>query len=125
MKTQKHILDAVYSLLPGSVGDVFKFTTPDDYESDKFTVINTLGVPVDPIQTVAVNVNCYAKDVSPSKGIPDLSTLDTMTLAVIGNLHNFNNGYFDIEYEFMNVMREQSLQMHFANLRFKLIFLNN
>ncbi len=125
MKTQKYVLDAIYALLPATIGDVFLYTTRDGYTADKFTVVNTLGIPVDPIQTVVINVNCYAKDLNPSKGIPDLSTLDDMALAVINELHDYNNDVFDIEYEMMNVIREEALQMHFINLRFRLIFLNN
>ena len=125
MKTQKTVLDAIHTLIPATVGDVFKYTTPDDYKSDKFTVVNTLGVPADPVQTVIVNVNCYAKDLNPGRGIPDLQTIDTMALAVIGQLHDYNNDVFDIEFEMMNVIREQALQMHFVNLRFRLIFINN
>ena len=125
MKTQKHVMDAIYALLPASIGDVYKFSTPDNYIADKFTVINTLGLPADPIQTVIINVNCYAKDLNPTKGIPDLSTLDTMTLAVINELHDYNNDEFDVEFELMNIIREQNLKMHFVNLRFRLIFINN
>jgi len=125
MKTQKYVLDAIHTLIPAGVGDVYKYTTPDDYASDKFTVINTLGVPADPIQTVIVNVNCYAIDLNPIKGIPDLPTLDTMALAVINALHNFNNDVFDIEFEMMNILREEILKAHFINLRFRLIFINN
>ena len=125
MKTQKYVLDAIYSLIPADVGDVYKFTTPDNYKSSKFTVINTLGVPADSVQTVIVNVNCYASDLNLTKGIPDLLTLDTMAHSVINVLHDYNNDVFDIEYELMNIFREQALQAHYANLRFRLIFINN
>ncbi len=125
MKTQKYVLDFIHTLIPANVGDVYKYTTPDNYSAAKFTVVNTLGVPADPIQTVIVNVNCYANDLNVIKGIPDLTTIDTMALAVINALHNYNNGIMDIEFEMMNIFREQALQMHFVNLRFRLIFINN
>ncbi len=125
MKTQKYILDAIYPLIPATVGEVYKYSTPDDHSSEKFTVINTLTVPADPIQTVQVNINCYAKDLNTTRGIPDLVTLDEMVHAVINALHDYNNDVFDLEFQFMGIIREQALKMHFANLRFRLIFLNN
>lgn len=125
MKTQKYVLDAIYPLIPATVGDVHKYKTPDDYTSNKFTVLNTLTVPADPIQTIQVNINCYAKDLNINRGIADMSTLDTMILAVVNALHNYNNDSFDIEFQFMNIIREETLKMHYANLRFRLIFLNN
>lgn len=118
-------MDAIYALLPSDIGDVYKFSTPDNHRADKFTVINTLGVPADPIQTVIINVNCYTNDLNKFKGIPDLSTLDTMALSTINILHDYNNDEFDIEFELMNIIREENINMHFINLRFRLIFLNN
>lgn len=122
MKTFIDVENAIY-LKMTDVRPLFKGTYPDNYNAAAFTVINTLGVPADPIQTVEVNVNSYAKDLQ--IGIPDKSTLVTMANTVIGHLHNWNNDIFDIEYTFGNIIREQESNRHYFNARFKLIFINN
>jgi hypothetical protein len=123
MKTTKYVVDQIYGLL--SARPLFKHKHPDGITQSAFTVINTLGVPVDPIQDVEVNVNCYAKDTDTTKGVPDLATLETMQGDVINELHDYNNAEFDIELQRAVMIREETLKMHFINLRFKLTFLNN
>lgn len=129
MKTPQNVIDAFYALVPVTPATGFvrwyKYSYPDDIADACFGIINTLGVPADSIQEVEVNVNCYAKDLSIQKGIPDLSKLNEMAGKVITELHDYNNDVFDIEYQTGAILREKDLNCHFFNLRFKLIFINN
>lgn len=132
MKTIADVLDSVWGLLntpnPGT-GKTFtrfyRWSYPDDCQDSYFGVINALSVPTDPIQTVDVNVNLYAKDINVQRGIPDLTALNAMATSVISDMHHKNNDVYDISYQFMNVIREEVLNAHLFNLRFKLIFINN
>lgn len=132
MKTIADVLDSVWGLLsaptPGT-GKTFtrfyRWSYPDDCQDSYFGVINALSVPTDPIQTVDVNVNVYAKDINVQRGIPDLTALNAMATSVISDMHHKNNDVYDISYQFMNVIREEVLNAHLFNLRFKLIFINN
>lgn len=132
MKTIQDVLDSVWELLsapdPGAgktFARFYRWSYPDDCNDSYFGVINALSVPTDPIQSVDVNVNVYAKDINIQRGIPDLSALNAMAGAVISELHHQNNDVYDISYQFMNVIREEALNAHMFNLRFKLIFINN
>ena len=132
MKTVNDVLDGVYSLLndPGlgtgkTFSQFYKWSYPDEPNGDYFGVINTLEIPKNPVQDVEVNVNVYAKDLDLQRGIPDLKTLGIMMGSVIEDLHNYNNDCFDIEYKFMQVIREKDMQKHLFNLRFKLVFIAN
>jgi hypothetical protein len=122
MKTVIDVQDSIYLILD-TIRPLFKGKLADDYNEDEFTVINTLGVPSDPIQTVEVNVNTYAADIQ--DGVPDYTTLGTNAQEIIAKLHNFNNDEFDIEYTFGDIFREAQFKRHFFNLRFKLIYINN
>jgi hypothetical protein len=121
MKTQFDVVDRVYLRL--TLRPLFKHNYPDDYNEDKFAVINCLEVPTDSIQTVEVNVNCYARDIQ--KGIPDHTELVTMFNYVIGRLNHFNDDVVDIEYTGGQIFREESRLWHYYNMRFKLIFISN
>ena len=122
MKTVVEVQDIFYSQLP-TLRPLFKGQYPDDYDAESFAVINTLGVPWDPIQTVEVNVNCYAKDIQ--KGLPNYTKLIEMFNYAINQLHNYNNDAVDIEYRNGDIIREEQRQWHYYNLRFRLIFINN
>ncbi len=132
MKTINDVLDSVWGLLnkpdPGT-GKTFvrfyRWSYPDDCADAYFGVINALSVGADPIQSVDVNVNVYAKDINVSRGIPDLNALNAMAATVISDMHHKNNDVYDISYQFMNVIREEVLNAHMFNLRFRLIFINN
>jgi len=125
MITEKQVLDIFYSLLKDSVSNLYKDAPADDIKQSAYTVINTLGVPADSIQTVTVNVNCYTLDLDKAKGIPDRSTLDETSLTVINTVHNILTDFYSIEYVFGKVLREPALAMHYANNRFIIRFLNN
>lgn len=131
MKTVNSVIDGVYSLLTTpDIGEgktfahFYKWSYPDGGEDAYFGVVNTLAVPSDSIQTVDFNVNVYAKDLS-HRGIPDLNTLNTMGASVINDLHHINNDFYDIRYDFMQVIRVEELGAHMYNMRFKLLFINN
>ena len=127
MKTVQDVYNIFFELLKGST-PVFRQSYPDTQPPDEFYVINTLGVPADPIQTIEVNVNCYAKDANINSGIPDLVKLDTMTKNVIDKLHGFQVytcNEVHIAFQRMIILREPNLNMHYNNLRFQLIYLNN
>jgi hypothetical protein len=124
MKTAGYVVDQVYGLLT-SVRPLFKHKHPDGVTLTKFAVVNTLGVPADPVQDVEINVNCYAKDIDTTRSIPDIDTIEDMTEDVIDDLHDVNKGEFDIEFVRGVIIREEKINMHFANLRFRLTFLNN
>jgi len=116
-------VDLISSLL--TVTPRFKHSYPDTYEGDKFYVINSLGVPKDSIQTVEININCYAKDANIQMGIPDLSTLDTMVNSVISDLNEYHfNGVF-VELQMTNLFREEKINSHYINMRFQLTYLSN
>ncbi len=123
MKQVKDVLDMFYNKV-SPVGTTFLHSYPDGYSADSFIVINTLSVPADSIQTVDVNVNCYHQNYQGS--IPDIvalaDTADDVITAVHG-YHTFDSDKVYIGFEFMNIIREEG--MHYANLRFQLIFLNN
>ena len=132
MNKANDILNGIYSILSTpniGTGKTFtrfyKWSYPDSSTDDYFGVINTLQIPTDSAQEVDLNVNVYAKDLSKQKGIPDLATLGTMMDSVIDDLHEYNDGCFDIEYRFMQVLREEKMQRHFFNLRFNLLFISN
>jgi hypothetical protein len=122
MKTEFDVEDAIYLKL-SDVRPLFKGKVKDDYNAPEFTVINTLGVPADPIQEVEVNVNTYAADIQ--EGIADRNKLKENANKILNHLNHFNNDVFDIEYTFGTVIREEEFKRHFFNLRFKLIFINN
>lgn len=131
MKTVSDVLDIVH---PKLAGTVFKHSYPDGHTQDEFTVINTVGVPADSIQTVQVNVNTYVKD--HGRGIPNLKRMNQMAQAAITALKGFHDHTTGevgqqvtdrvyIAFSNMAVLREEDMGMHFMNLRFKLTFLNN
>jgi hypothetical protein len=122
MITATDAVNMIYTLL--SVRPLFKHFHPDGYDGN-FTVINTLGVPKDPIQIVEVNVNCYAKDLDKQRGIPDLKTLNDMTGSVITDIHNYSYNGISIEFSMSNIFREESINCHFMNLRFQLLYTSN
>ncbi len=123
MITINQVMDIIFPKLSGVK---FRQSYPDTHSGDEFTVINTLGVPRDSIQTIDVNVNCYKKDF-PS-GIPNLVRLDAMTHAAItalsGDWWHIRNKVH-IEFMTSNIFREKELGMHYINLRFKVTYLNN
>lgn len=123
MKTPKDVLDIFFSKID-STHTVFRNSYPDGFSADKFIVINTLGTPKDSIQTVEVNVNCYAKDFT--GGIMDEVGITTMAAGVITNLHGYHwheGSKVHIEFQSMAPVREEG--RHYMNARFQLIFLNN
>lgn len=151
MKTKTDVVNVFFKLLTGT-GTGFRHSYPDGYSADSFTVINTLPVPHDSIQEVQVNVNCYKKDMFP--GVPDELAINSMAVEAISRLHGFkwhkeNEQVVDylgavivdynddpvmvqtvcdkvhIQFETMDLLREQEIGMHFMNLRFTLIYLNN
>ncbi len=125
MKQANDVLDMFFAkvnAIPSTT--VFRHSYPDGYTADSFIVINTLSVPADSIQIVDVNVNCYQKNFQ--NGIPDLVAMGTTADSVITAVHDyhtFNSDKVYIGFQFMNIIREEG--MHYANLRFQLIFLNN
>lgn len=132
MKTVNNVIDSIWGILtkpnPGA-GKTFtrfyKLSFPDNCSDSYFGVVNCLPVPKDSIQEVELNVNVYAKDINVQSGIADLSALNSMALAVITDLHDYNNDVFDVEYSFGGIIREEALKAHYFNLRFKLIYINN
>ena len=125
-KTVKDILDAVYDALP--IRPCYKHSFPDVVTDDSFVVVNTLGVPEDPIQSVEVNINIYAKDINIQQGIPDLTLLDTLTASAINNVvgyHGTGEEALYINFVTGMVIREPELQMHFQNNRFRARYLGN
>ena len=122
MKLETDVLNSVYLLLT-DVRPLFKYRYPDTNTETSFAVINTLGVPKDSVQTVEVNVNCYALDVQ--DGVPSFTALTTMVNKVLAKLHNFNNDTFDVEYLGGQIFREKEYKWHYFNLRFQLIYINN
>lgn len=131
MKTVSDVLDIVFPKLSGTV---FKHSYPDNHSQDEFTVINTVDVPADSIQTVQLNVNCYVKD--HGRGIPNLVRLNQVAQAAIGSMQGFHDHTTGtgttattdrvyIGFANMAVLREEDMGMHFTNLRFELTFLNN
>ena len=125
-KTVKNILDAVYKALP--IRPCYKHSLPDVVTGDRFAVVNTLGVPEDPIQTVEINVNIYAKDINIQQGIPDITTLDTLSASAINNVVGYHGTGTDIMYiNFVTgiIIREPELNMHLQNNRFRARYLNN
>ncbi len=132
MKTVSDVVDSVWDVLtkpnPGTgktFSRFYKHAFPDDISDSFFGVVNCLPVPADSIQEVEVNVNVYAKDINIQRGIADISALNAMTISVISDLHNFNNDVFDLEYSFGGIQRETTMNAHYFNLRFKLIYINN
>jgi hypothetical protein len=123
MITVKDSLDLVYTLL--SENTVYKQSFPDDADDDKFIVINTLGVPKDSIQVVEVNVNCYAKDASQEKGIPDLTTLNTMVGDVLSDIEDYHKDGVNFNLQMTNIFREKDINCHYINMRFQLTYLTN
>jgi hypothetical protein len=123
MITPLDCINLVYTLL--SARPLHKHAYPDSYDAEFFTVINTLGVPADPIQTVELNVNSYAKDLDLQRGIPDLTKLNTMVTAAINELHDYHYNGIDIELTMSNILREESINCHYINLRFKIIYTSN
>ena len=125
-KTVKDILDAVYSAL--TIRPCYKHSFPDVVTGDTFAVVNTLGVPEDPIQVVEININVYAKDINIQQGIPNLTLLDTLSASAIANVvgyHGTGANALYINFVTGSVIREPDLQMHFQNNRFRARFLGN
>ena len=125
MKTPKDVLDIFFQLLDSDY-TVFRNSYPDGYSADKFIVINTLGTPRDSVQTVEVNVNCYAKDFQ--GGVMDEAGITDMAADATDDLHGFHwleGSKVFIEFQSMVPLREPDMQMHFMNARFQLTFLNN
>ena len=123
MITLKDSLDLVYTLLSENM--VYKQSFPDDISDDRFIVINTLGVPKDSIQIVEVNVNCYAKDANIQRGIPDLTTLNSMVGDVLSDIEDYHESGVSIDLQMTNIFREESLNCHYINMRFQLMYLTN
>jgi len=123
MTTIGYVLNIFYGLL--TVTPRHKHKAPDGITQGTYTVINSLGVPVNPIQTAEVNVNLYAKDADVAKGIPNLAVLETMQQQAHTDLHNKSNAEYDIEFERALLFREEATQRHYINMRFRIIFLNN
>lgn len=123
MTTVNYVVTIFYGLL--SITPRFKHKAPDGVTLSQFTVINTLGVPVGPIQESEVNVNCYANDIDKQKGIPDVSAMETMQTSVYNSLHNVSNAEYAIEFQRSMLFREEGTGRHYMNLRFRIMFLNN
>lgn len=123
MITVHNTLTHVCEIITGR--PLFKFKFPDGYDEDSFIVVNTLGVPMDPIQTVEVNVNCYAKDLDTQKGVPDLTTLNTMTNEIITELNEYKYNGLYIRLLMTNILREQELSSHYINIRFQVLYTSN
>lgn len=125
MKQINDVLDMVFALIHTG-RTVFLHSYPDGLQADEFIVVNALSVPADSIQTVDVNVNCYQK--SFQRNIPDLKSMGATAdaiIALVHGYHTFNTDHVHIAFQFMNVLRDDTMGMHYANLRFQLIFLNN
>ncbi len=123
MITPTQCLDLVYTLMDAR--PLYKHSFPDNTDQDSFTVINSLGVPADPIQTVEVNVNCYAKDADKTRGIPDLTTLNTMVASALSDLQGYHYNGIYIGLTMSNIFREEGINMHYMNLRFQVKYLSN
>jgi hypothetical protein len=125
-KTVKNIIDSVWGAL--SQRPCYKHSYPDNVTDTQFAVVNTLGMPIDPIQTVEVNVNIYAKDINPQAGVPNLTLLDSLTASAIADVsgyHGTGNNIIHLSLVTSILLRETDLQMHLTNNRFQAIYLNN
>jgi hypothetical protein len=125
-KTVKNIIDSVWGAL--TQRPCYKHSMPDTVTGDEFAVVNTLGMPIDPIQTVEVNVNVYVKDINPQQGIPNLTRLDALTasaIAQVSGYHGTGDNIIHISLQASILLREPELQMHLMNNRFQAIYLNN
>ena len=123
MTTIGDVLNIFYDLL--TLLPLFKQKAPDGITQSKYTVINTLGVPVDSIQVAEVNVNIYAKDLDVATGIPDLALLETMQQTAYTDLHNKKTIRYNIEFTTASLFREEATNRHYVNMRFRIMFLNN
>lgn len=132
MKTKTDVVTTIFNLIK-TQGTVFRNSYPDGY-SQECIVVNTLPVMHDPLQDVVVNVNIYKNDFQ--GGIPNEGAMVTASVSIIDILHGFHTRVFDkngstyvdkihIQYESMDIIREESMNMHFMNCRFMLKFLNN
>ena len=132
MTTVGDVLTKIFALLPTpslGTGKTFdrwyKYAYPDGHSAPYFGVLNTLTVPVDPIQDVDININFFAADIDTSRGIPDLSALNAAATSVVTALHNINDNEVDIEFRFMSIIRDETANRHYMNMRFVVVYINN
>jgi hypothetical protein len=122
-KTTDYIIDRVIDLLATVDGPKYPNNRPVKNPPVKFFVVNGFCTVPGIMQKFVINVNCHAKNIS---GNMDRSTLDSMSVAVLNILEEYDSpGELIIEFESQETISEANADEHYSNLRFTVKSINN
>jgi hypothetical protein len=116
MYTTVDIVNKFYSLLQGTVSNLYKNSKPLDEKMDEYTVVTSLSVSAPLLQECPINVNFHVKDFDGR--IANTQRLNTVAKSIIALLDDYNDTDIDIALVFQTLVEEPDLLEHFMNIRF-------
>lgn len=130
MKTTSTAINKVYLVLKGTGGltvPVYKLEKPIlKTPPAEYVVVNSLPISADVMQACTVNINYHVKNLAP--GVPAIEKLETGTDAVILLLDKLfdQSGAVEIliDFDSQETIRDEALNEHYSNIRFKVKIIN-
>jgi len=109
-------------------GAIYKVRRPDNSNKED-CVINCLPVSTDQLQRATANVNIYVPDISISLGgkpqyQPAFMRLQELSHIAISILCEMNEEQYLYEISYQGLLKEESINQHFINLRIEFTNIN-